>query len=184
MKKSEAAKLVSVALVAYPAQGGKLSEAQQLQLVDVFADLLGDLTYEQCSAALRVLVQTKQWMPTVAEIRATVLELATGPGSAGGDAWGQVLKAIHRYGAWRAPGSDFQFDDPITARCVESFGWRELCLSENATADRARFVDLYDKLAGDSRRQQQAPALAAGGKPNALTGEVGKLIALVAKVDP
>ena len=39
------------------------------------------------------------------------------------------------------------FTDPVTAQCVASLRWRELCDSENQAADRARFVELYDKLA-------------------------------------
>jgi hypothetical protein len=187
MKQSEAARLVAVMIVAYPAQGSKLTPDQQVTLASVFADALSDFTYEQCNAALRVLIQTRQFMPTIAEIRTTVLDLERGPVRSGGDTWGAVLNAMKSKGAYRIPGVDFTFDDTVTATCVQRLGWRELCLSENTVSDRARFIELYDQLATQARREQQAPALAASREHKALPAstqqpqQVGKLIALVAE---
>ena len=168
MRQSEAAKLVAVMLVAYPSQGAKLSAHQQTTLAEVLADTLGDLSYEQCNAALRVLIQTRPFMPTVAEIRSTAIDLTRGPVRAGGDAWGIVLRAISKHGAYRSPGVDFTLDDAIAARCVEALGWRELCLSENATADRARFIELYDAMATQAKRERQSPMLAAAAQKRRL----------------
>lgn len=161
MNRQEAAKLVAVVIASCPAQSSRLDEKRTTAMVDAFESLLGDLTYEQANAALRVLLQTRPYMPAVADIRATALEIARGPIRAGGDAWGGVLAAIKAEGAWRNPGTDFVFRDPVTARCVAALGWQELCLSENTIADRARFIDMYDKLAAQSQREAQSPSLAA-----------------------
>ena len=165
MNKQESARLVAVILASYPQQAAKLDQSRQLGMIDAFESLLDDLTYAQCNAALRVLLQTRTWMPSVAEIRATVVELERGPQRNGGDAWGSVLDAIRRYGAYRTPGVDFQFADPLVARCVQALGWQNLCLSEMQTSDRKQFVELYEKLAAQSQRQAQAPALAEGRQP-------------------
>lgn len=161
MTRPEAAKLVAVIMAACPAQSSKLDGGRASAMVDAYEALLGDLTYEQVNAAVRVLLQTRSWMPSVADIRTTVLELMRGPVRAGGDAWGTVLNAIKREGAYRTPGSDFMFRDPVLARCVNALGWQELCLSENPTADRARFIELYDKLAQQDRKEATSPLLAA-----------------------
>jgi hypothetical protein len=157
----EAAKLVAVIIAACPAQGSKLDRERQLAMVDAFEALLGDLEYTHAAAAVRVLLQTRTWMPSVADIRATVVELERGPVRAGGDAWGGVLAAMKREGAYREPGTDFVFRDPVTMRCVQRLGWQELCLSENTIADRARFIQLYDELAQQARKEQASPMLAA-----------------------
>ena len=183
MNLQESAELVGCALVAFPSQGGKLNDAQQVTLAKVWHDTLGDLTYEQCRTALNVLIQTRQFLPTVSEIRSAVLDLERGPVTAGGDAWGDVLAAMKSKGAHRTPGIDFTFPDVTTARCVQRLGWRDLCLSENTVADRARFIELYDKLATETRREKQAPVLAAAREQRELgesTQQAGKLIALVA----
>jgi hypothetical protein len=130
-------------------------------MTTAYEALLADLDYARCNAAVRVLLQSKNSIPAVADIRRVVLELERGPVRPSGEAWGEVLKAIGRYGAYRVPGVDFQFSDPEVARCVNALGWKVLCLSEDQTADRARFIELYGTVATQERREQQAPLLAA-----------------------
>jgi hypothetical protein len=97
----------------------------------------------------------------VSDIRRTVIELEKGPVRPGGEAWGDVLRAIGRYGSHRAPGIDFEFDDPEVARCVKALGWSNLCNSDadGQRADRARFIELYGVHAAQERRELQAPIL-------------------------
>lgn len=170
MNRQEAARLVAVMMAACPAQSGRIDNGRAQAMVDSFASLLDDVTYEQANAAARVLLQTRSWLPSVAEIRATVLEIEHGGVQPGGEQWGVVLECIHRYGAYRVPGADFTFRDPVTARCVKALGWQELCLSENQVADRAKFVDLYDRLAAQVRREQTSPLLGAAKQARELRG--------------
>lgn len=160
MTRPEVAKLVYV-MVATTGQAARFDTKALDAMVTAYAALLGDIDYARANAAVRVLLQSRHTIPAVADIRRTVLELERGPVRPAGEAWGDVLKAIGRYGAHRAPGLDFQFDDPEVARCVKAFSWRQLCLSEDHTADRARFMDMYGSLAAQERREQQAPLLAA-----------------------
>lgn len=155
MKKSEAAELVASLMAAYPAAQTNNATSR------VYESMLADLDCRAANAAVAALIQTRQFMPTVADIRATVLELQNGGVAPGGEAWGMVLAAVRRWGAYRTPGTDFQFDDEITAKCVKSLGWSEICGSENQQADRARFIELYDKLAAHAHREQQSPVLGA-----------------------
>ena len=178
MTHDEAAKLVAVMLSAVP--GNRVTAQQVPGMINAYADLLSDLNYEQCNAALRVLLQTRTWLPSVADIRSTAVELNRGPKRAGADAWGGVLKAIAAEGAYREPGTDFTFSDPVTARCVSAFGWANLCLSESSVADRARFIELYDKLAEQDRRQQQSPMLGAAVEAKQLAS--GGVLAIVDSV--
>ena len=178
MTRTEAAKLVAVIIASCPSQSSKLDRERQLGMVDAFEALLGDLEYAQASAAVRVLLQTRSWMPSVADIRATVIELNRGPVRAGGDAWGAVLSAMKHEGAWREPGVEFTFADPVTMRCVQRLGWRDLCLSENTVADRARFIELYDQLAQQSRKEQASPLLAAAAERRGEALPVAELLKL------
>ncbi len=171
MTRDETARLVAVMLSAVP--NHRVDARTVPDMINAYADLLGDLTYEQCNSALRVLLQTRTWLPSVADIRSAALELRRGPVRAGGDAWGGVLRAVQYEGVHREPGTDFVFSDPIAARCVEAFGWRNLCNSENQVADRARFVELYDKLATQNQREAQSPTLAAAAERRALSAGDG-----------
>ena len=171
MTRQEAGQLVSVIMAACPGQSARVDGPRAAAMVDAFASLLADLTYEQCNAAVRVLLQTRSWMPSVADIRSTALELARGPAKAGAEAWGSVLRAIREQGVYRRPGTDFVFHDPVTARCVVALGWEELCNSENTIADRARFVDAYDQIAAQDRKESVSPQLAAARDARAVRGE-------------
>lgn len=148
MTKLEVAKLVGVLMAAYP------SSKANPQTSEVYESMLADLDYAKANVAVRRLLGSAKWMPTIAEIREAVLHADRGPIRAGGDAWGDVLEAVHRTGSYRTP----TFADPLVASAVVSLGWSEICGSENQVADRARFIELYDRLTTTSRRELQMPA--------------------------
>lgn len=123
--------------------------------------MLRDLDVRATTAALEHLMATRNYMPTIAEVRAAVAEMQQGPVRPGGEAWGDVVRAVGRYGYYRTPGEDFKLLDPVTMRCIDALGWRNLCSSENSQADRARFIELYDRLAKQDRTETVAGVLPA-----------------------
>lgn len=155
MTELQGKKLVASLIAAYPTS--KITD----ESAAVYARMLLDLDYEAASAAVARLVAVSKFPPSIAEIREATLTLNVGEQRPGGEAWGEVLKAIGRYGYMRTPGVDFQFSDPVIGECVAALKWRELCDSENQEADRARFIELYDKLAGQHRRKQLSEGLPA-----------------------
>lgn len=148
-------KLVAILVAAFPA--GKFTS----DTVAIYERMLGDLDYALAQAAVERLLATAKFLPTVAEIREAALTLSAGETRPGGEAWGEVLRAIGRYGYMRTPGVDFQFTDPVILECVRAMTWRELCDSENQEADRARFTELYDRLAKHHRSRQLSEGLPA-----------------------
>jgi len=179
MKREECARLVTVMLMAVP--NHRVDPRSVPGMIDAYADLLSDLTYEQCNAAIRVLLQTRTWLPSVADVRATALEIMRGPVRAGGEAWGGVHRAMSTEGAYRQPGVDFVLADPISARCVQALGWQALCLSENPIADRARFIDMYDQLAKQQQREKQAPLLEAAREAREQLGDASSIVLQLAE---
>lgn len=111
-----------------------------------------DLDYATTDAVILGITRTKAKFPSVAEIRQAYFARLLGPVKSGAEAWAEVMRAVGRYGAYREP----QFDDPLVARVVGWFGWRALCLSENAVADRARFIEAFERAAGEARTQSQS----------------------------
>ncbi len=195
MTKPEVAKLVAVLMASYP------NNKFTTETSHIYERMLADLDYPAASAAVEQLLASSKWIPTVAEIRERVVSLHRGEVLVGGEAWGLVLEAIGRYGRYRVPGVDFQFSDATTAECVSALNWRELCDSENPQADRARFVELYDRLAARNRRaqltdglpatkrfrelqaQQSARALSQGEPDEPQAQTMGTLLKLVLKAD-
>lgn len=161
MTKPETYKLVRV-MLATTGQAARHDKQALEAMVVAYHALLADLEYVRCNAAVRALLAVdSRWVPPVSEIRRVVLELERGPVRPGGEAWGDVLKAIGRYGGHRAPGVDFEFDDPEVARCVKALGWSNICNSDmdGQRADRARFIELYGAKAAQERRELQSPLL-------------------------
>ena len=177
MNLEEARQAVAVALAACPAQAVRLDAEAARSMAGVWAMMLEDLHGSDVAAALKRHIATSKWLPSVAELRAICAEAEHGRARAGGDAWGDVLAAVARFGAYRTP----EFSDPLVARCVERFGWRELCGSENQVADRARFVELYDKLAKEQAEDAVVGALPGVSRPAQLTARgplaIGELVA-------
>ncbi len=118
----------------------------QTQTIQVYRQMLADLDPDLLEQAAKAHLATHPFFPTVAELRENagkLVERATAtPSSAG--AWGEVLDKIHRYGNTLYGGTVPEFSSPLIARVVGYFGWNELCLSENLTADRARFLQAYE----------------------------------------
>lgn len=183
MTKPEAAKLVAVLLAAYPAARASSGTSE------VYERMLADLDYPTANAAVERLLATSKFMPSIAEIREACMSLLHGEQIAGGEAWGKVLSAIGRWGVYRVPGVDFVFQDPVVARCVAALGWQNLCNSENQASDRARFIELYDRLAVTTRKELNAGALPAARRlqavrnPDEIATDVAgaQLVASIAK---
>jgi hypothetical protein len=184
MEDLHAKKLVAALAAAYPTN--KLDDDS----IRVYTRMLLDLDYDAANAAIARLVATCKFPPSIAEIREATLAMVNGEVRAGGEAWGDVLRAIGRYGRNRLPGQDFKLEDPVVAECVAALKWRELCDSENQEADRARFIQLYDRLATQRRKAEASEGLPAVQRYRALqekrkreleSGEaqpIGKLLVL------
>lgn len=180
MTRGETSKLVGVLTAAYPSQAAKVDV---VAMIDAWAELLDDVEYPIAAAAVRALAQTEKFMPSVADIRAACLELTKGPKRPGGDAWGDVI-ALRTF----SDVSTMASVDPITLHICKEFGWLEyrtlwrngadleqwhVVSGENESADRARFIELYDKLKAQGHREAAAPVLAAArqARERALPGD-------------
>lgn len=58
------------------------------------------------------------------------------------DAWGLILTAIHRYGAYNEKTGVASLP-PYIQSVVKCIGWRDMCLSENVDVLRGEFFKMY-----------------------------------------
>lgn len=72
------------------------------------------------------------------------------------EAWGEVMHQLRYVGSWGAPS----WTTPLIGRAVADVGgWSALCMTENITADRARFIAAYDeRLRRHTQDMMQLPA--------------------------
>ena len=137
----------------YPEQVAKMSETELTMRRQLFVVAFADIDDDILKAAALRHITTSIWFPKVYELRRAAADLIQPTVPDPMEAWGAVLAEIRRTGSYGTPC----FADPLTAAVVRQMGWRDLCLSEEATADRARFVDAYARQAQRAREQQVMP---------------------------
>ncbi len=131
-------------LAALPQHAAKLSDAQIVDMLEVWQEDLADLDDALLVAACRNHRERSQWLPSIAEIRASAVSLmrqASPANQIAGEAWGDVKQAIASVGYYSLP----QFDNPATAAAVRRMGWREICLDDGPEGViRAQFERMYN----------------------------------------
>lgn len=140
-KKVETLKTLSVLQLAYPTD-------MSVERLDFYVNVLGDVPPELLASAVTYCINHCKFLPSIAEIRATVEKaaaMAKGDmdATSATDAWGRVQKAIASVGYTGKP--DFS-DDPILAQIVDQFGWKDICLTptDDTAILRAQFRKAYE----------------------------------------
>ena len=127
------------------------------QAMELWYMQLKDLPYEVASTALNSWVATNKWSPTIADIREKSADLMQGERTDWSEGWERVVKCIGAYGYNRQDDA-LETMDEITRECVKRLGWMNLCLSENLTADRANFRQMYESISERKRKYDLIPA--------------------------
>ena len=124
------------------------------QAMELWYQELHDISFDVAQAGLRQWVATNKWSPSIAEIREMASTVQNGAIPDWGEGWEQVLLAIRKYGMYQIPEAMESFD-PITRRCVERLGFRNICMSENIATDRANFRMIYEQLQEREKKDSQ-----------------------------
>ena len=112
----------------------------------IWYSLLGDYPYEVLNVAIQKYMLTNKFPPTIADLRGIATELTKPSSKDWGESWGEVLKLIRKYGYANPEGAYSEMDE-ATRETIKRLGWRELCLSENPSVERANFRKIYEGLA-------------------------------------
>lgn len=158
----QAKKLIASMAVCYPVN--KLDDDG----IAVYVRMILDLDYDAGNAAIARLIATCKFTPTIAEIREATLAIAIGEQRPGGHAWGEVTREAQRI--CNLSESEVCADpsltkpriaDPVAVEAARSLGWAAIRnrLESDEVATRARFIELYDKLAATTRRSALTESL-------------------------
>ena len=124
--------------------------------IKVWYSLLRDIPYKVLHTAIQKYVMTNKFPPTISELRELCAELTFGEQKDWGDGWEQVLIAIRRHGMYNE-GAALESMDDLTRQCVERLGFKNICLSENISIDRANFRQLYQSLSERRKNDEVLP---------------------------
>lgn len=189
MTEVDASDIVKRVLGAFPLTRQKMSRDDVLAMTLSYCDGLMDLEYADALAAVTRINKTAEFMPTIAKIRAEVMEVLSLQRKTGLQAWNEIIKLVGAMGAYRTPRVDFRIPDPISSILVTAELWRTICLGdlEDLKADRARFIDAYEELAKRAQKNIQAlpgaiaappPKLERGGAPKTAGDAIANLLQL------
>ena len=147
-------------LAAYPQHAERLRDAQLADMAEVWTSDLADLPASLLAMACKNHRERSQWLPSIAEIRASAVSLmrqASPAAQLASEAWGDVKKAIRQVGYTGVP----QFGNPATAATVRRMGWREICEDDGPEGViRAQFERIYDAEIGRMENKvQQSPVV-------------------------
>ena len=120
-----------------------------------YQGMLADIPDETLLAAVKEQIRTNEYFPTIAAIARSAAVIETGIGSlpSAMDAWGEVCEHM-RKGEQMQP----KFSNPFIDQIVTDMCWYNLRISENQTADRARFIEAYDAKIAKALRNCIVPA--------------------------
>lgn len=136
--------------------------AMQKQTIQIYCDALQDLELEYLEEAARIHIATEKFFPTIAELRAASVRIreyaANVPLAA--EAWGEVVEKMRTIGSTvDFGGGQPKFSNPLIDRVVRYLDWNLLCLTDNITADRARFIQAYEvELARERENMRFLPS--------------------------
>ena len=126
------------------------------QAMDLWFEQLQDIPYMVAETGLRKWVSLNKWSPSIADIREMATSISFGELPDWGEAWEEVCKAIRQYGSYRAVDA-LESLSPLARKATERMGFRNLCMSENPSADRANFRMVYETLAEREKKNAQLP---------------------------
>lgn len=118
--------------------------------------LMGDLSYEVCNVAIQKYMLTNKFPPTVAEIRELTSVVVNGNPLTWGESWERALTAVRRFGSYNQKEAMDSLD-PLTRKCVESIGFKTLCMSENIMVERAHYQKIFEIYAKREQTEKQMP---------------------------
>ena len=153
MNKQEILKAVAPLQLAFK---GNLDDAR----MRLYVEMLSDIPPQILEAAVKKLIMTNKFLPSIAEIRETAYGIkGTINGTAVPDeseAWGEVVKAIRSVGYYRKP----KFSHEAITTAVNNIGWQDICMTtiEGMNTLRAQFRRAY-QLASQRQKDNRDNAV-------------------------
>ena len=150
MDKSEFCKFAMALKTYYP----KETLIPNEQAMSLWYEQLKDISYETASLFLNKWVSSEKWSPTIADIRGETSDIVNGEVADWGHGWEQVEHCIRHFGYYREEDAINYMDD-VTRQVVKRLGFKNLCMSDNPSTDRANFRMIYEELAKKEQKSRQ-----------------------------
>lgn len=140
--------------------------------------MLSDIPPQILEVAVKKLIMTNKFLPSIAEIRETAYGIkGTISGTAAPDeseAWGEVIKAIQSVGYYGKP----TFSHEAITTAVNNIGWQDICMTPNEGTNtlRSQFRRAYQLAAQRQKDNRDNAVLGISPNNEKLKQITGKLV--------
>lgn len=124
----------------------------------IYASVLSSLTPEEVNAAMRKLLQTVKWFPTIAEIMEAARSIKiTADGKtvpAASEAWGEVMQQARKNGMDRK----WEFSCHEVEYTLKMFGGKQMiCMMQESDMPtcRAQFMRMYNEICEKQKTERE-----------------------------
>lgn len=113
--------------------------------VEVWYSMLGGYTKEQLRNAIKELIKTETYLPTIAHITKQIAKNQTTDIPSAEDEWEEVIRTIHKFGSYRQQEAMEHLKE-YTAYIVRHIGYQNICMSEDNTWNKKEFIAEYNQM--------------------------------------
>lgn len=140
MNKEKFLKIITYMGIAYNKEFTK-------EQIEVWYSFLKDYSEEELNNAVKVLVNTEKYLPTIAHIKEQIAKSKLRNMPSAEDEWEEVIKAIHRFGSYREEQA-LESLNPYTAKVLSYIGYYRVCTSnqEEQIWNKKEFMAEYNAL--------------------------------------
>ena len=140
MNKEKFLKIITYMGIAYNKEFTK-------EQIEVWYSFLKDYSEEELNNAVKALVNTEKYLPTIAHIKEQIAKNRLKDMPSAEDEWEEVIKAIHRFGSYREEQA-LESLNPYTAKVLSYIGYYRVCTSnqEEQTWNKKEFMAEYNAL--------------------------------------
>lgn len=171
MNKQEILKAVAPLQLAFK---GNLDDAR----MRLYVEMLSDIPPQILETAVKKLIMTNKFLPSIAEIRETAYGIkGTISGTAAPDeseAWGEVVKAVRSVGYCGKP----KFSHETITTAVNNIGWQDICMTtyDGMNTLRSQFRRAYQLAAQRQKDNRDNAVLGISPGNEKLKQLTGKLV--------
>lgn len=94
MSRKEISKIILILKTSYPYAFKDMGEEEITNMVELYEEMFKDNTYEEVSSAIKCIINTNEYMPAIATIKAKIYELKHPQQENNSELWDSLLKAI------------------------------------------------------------------------------------------
>lgn len=132
----QALEILAILTACYPST--KINQAT----ANIYLNFLSQFDYETAKKAVHQIVLTSQYFPSLADLYQALNSFSKKEIPGINEAWAEVMRKIQTIGIYGSPS----FSHQAILDAVSVIGWRNICMSENISVERAHFMKIYEAV--------------------------------------